>query len=220
MPDPLSLVELEPSNISAAVEAKSKGKVKPPSELDLKKEERLASKEQRLSTKSTVPSGPSVVPFDPSSLLDKIAAYKERFPHLKSRNKVSAKSAQEELEDEIHFIELQLGGKNDANLGCMIFIGAMTGLEKVSQYYNPLGLQLQGLGSVAKENIGQFQDTIDEIMIKYSANVSCPAEYRLAMSVGILVMTVHSANSGDGRLAETIKKMDRAAKIPPGSDKL
>ena len=49
--DPLAMGDLDPGAINAAVEAKSKGKVKPPSELDLKKEERLAVKEQRLAAR-------------------------------------------------------------------------------------------------------------------------------------------------------------------------
>jgi hypothetical protein len=44
------------------------------------------------------------------SMIDKINAYKERFPHLKSRNsKLTPKSSYEEIEDELHYIELQLG---------------------------------------------------------------------------------------------------------------
>ena len=44
MDDPLALVDLEPSAISAAIESKSKSKLKGPSELEIKKEERLNMK--------------------------------------------------------------------------------------------------------------------------------------------------------------------------------
>lgn len=220
-PDPLALSELDPKNIDASVAA-SKVKAKPTSELDLKKEERLSQKEQRLAAKQAhAASGPSALPppppVDPSKLLDKIAAYKERFPFLKSRNKVSAKSTIEELEDEIHFLELQLGSSKDGSTGTMIFVGAMMGLETVARdVWNPLGLKLQGLGQVAKDNTAEVQDIIDELMIKYSVNFYMQPEYRLVLAVGAMVVTVHSANSGDSRLGDTMKKMSKNI-TPPAS---
>jgi hypothetical protein len=219
-PDPLALGELEPSALASAVEAKSKGKVKPPSELDLKKEERLAQKEQRLATgKANAASGPSVTPvmIDPAPLLDKIAAYKERFPHLKSRNKISAKCSIEEIEDELHFLELQLGSSKSDSFGSMVFVGSMVGLETFTRdFYNPLNLKLNGLGQVAKDNVKEFQDVIDELMIKYGASFHMAPEYRLVLSVGALVMTVHSANSGDPRVGEALNRMKSVANPPKG----
>jgi hypothetical protein len=223
--DPLAMGDLDPGAINAAVEAKSKGKVKPPSELDLKKEERLAVKEQRLAAGKTnaaaAASGPSVV-ADPSPLLDKINAYRERFPHLKSRNpKISAKSSIEEIEDELHYFELQLGSSKDGSMGTMVFVGTMVGVETITRdYFNPLNLQLNGLGKVAKDNVGEFQEVIDELMIKYGAGFYMQPEYRLVLAVGALVMTVHSANSGDSRMGETLKKMNNAANPPAGASAL
>ena len=99
--DPLDLAGLDPQNIAKAVDSKNaKGKV--PTELDIKKEERLAQKEQRISKGvSAVKSGGqshSVAPppadqfdmVDKSLLLDRLGAYRERFPHLKKRNNVAS----------------------------------------------------------------------------------------------------------------------------------
>lgn len=221
--DPLALNELDPTAIAASIEAKSKGK-KQPNELDLKKEERLAQKEQRLNSgKAVAAPGPSVAPMsapiDPAPLLDKIAAYKERFPHLKSRNKITAKCSIEEIEDELHYLELQLGSSKTDTMGTMLFAGTMLGLETFTrEVYNPFNLQLNGLGKVAKDNVAEFQDVIDELMIKYGASFHMAPEYRLILSVGALVVTVHSANSGDPRVGETLKRMQGAAKPPVGSE--
>ena len=45
--DPLMLGDLDPSNIEAKVTERSTKKKPPPTELEIKKEERLAAKEQR-----------------------------------------------------------------------------------------------------------------------------------------------------------------------------
>jgi len=226
--DPLSLGDLEPSAINAMVSERSKGKVKPPSELDMKKEERLSKREERLSVVGKAPAptapppGPSVEPVDPSPMLDKIAAYKERFKHLKSRNsKLSAKSSIEEIEDELHYLELQLGSSKDGSIGQMLFVGSMQGIETVTRdYYNPLGLDLTGLGAVARDNISEVSDILDELLIKYSAGLYVQPEWRLAMAMTGMIVTVHAANSGDPRIAETVRKMNAQVKPPSGADSM
>ena len=221
--DPMDMAGLEPASISKAIEEKSKAKIRPPSELDLKKEERLSKKEERMQAKLNAAAAPPPPPpvFDPSYLLDMIGAYRERFPHLKSRNKVSAKSTVEELEDEVHYIEMQLGSSKDGSLGCLVLHGSMVGLEFFTRdVYNPLGLNLTGLGQVTKDNMSEFQPIIDELMIKYGAGMYMSPETRLVLAVGAMVVTVHSANSGDPRVAEAIKKMNNVVQRPKGSGDL
>ena len=224
--DPGMMADLDPLAIGAAIDEKSKKKGKQPTELDLQKEQRLAAKEERLKSFGKAPGGsmdapapaPAPIRVDPSEILDRIAAYKERFPHLKSRNKVSAKSTLEELDDELHYLELQLGGSKDGSMGTMLFVGTMVGIEKVtSSYFNPLKLNLTGLGTIAKGNVHEFQDVIDELMIKYGAGFYMAPETRLVVSVGALIFTVHCANSGDSRVGDALKKMNEAARVVPGS---
>ena len=229
--DPLSLGGLEPTAISSAIEAKSKTKVRPPNELDLKKEERLLQKESRLNTGraggSSAPAPrpeepPPPPPVDPTAILDRIVAYRERFPELKSRNKLGPKCTVDELVDELHYIELQLGSsKGGGSLGANVLVGIMTGAETVTRdHWNPLNLSLQGLGSVTKDNIGEFEPIVDELMIKYGAGMYMSPELRLMMLIGSTVLTVHMANSGDPRIAEALKKMNRQAKEQAGSKDL
>ena len=57
-----------------------------------------------------------------------------------------------------------------------------------------------------------------ELMIKYGAGMYMPPEYRLLLSVGAMVVTVHSANSGDPRVGEALQKMSAAVNVKGGSD--
>lgn len=224
--DPLMLAGLpmvtegEGSSSAAATRKKKDAKA----EATIMNAKTAASREERMQNgKSSAPTAPSVpVPppepeVDKSALLDRIGRYRERFPQLKSRNKLSAKSSAEELEDELHYIEQQLGGSGGNNAGMTALIFAMAGVEKVTQeVWNPLGLQLHGLSQVTKDNADQFQDVVDELVIKYGSGMSMGPEMRLAMAVGTLMYTVHAANSGDPRLAQVMKAMGGPA---PQSDK-
>jgi hypothetical protein len=231
--DPLELGGLDPAAISAVIQEKKGGKLKPPSELEVQKEARLASKEKRLNTAppSTDPKAPASTDrssanappqdIDKSALLDKLVAYKERFPHLKKRNNVSAKSSAEDILDELHYYEMQLGSKQDSNMGAMILHGSMVAVEAIHRdVFNPLGLNLQGLAKVTKDNMAEFQPIVDELMIKYGAGMYMSPEMRLVLSIGALVMTVHGANSGDARIAHALEKMNQPVKVPAGAKDL
>ena len=232
--DPLSLAELEPEAIQGRIDARDKKTGKVPSELERQKEARLAEKEKRLasgvasssgSKQAFVPSeGPPPAPQPPKDrtvLLDKITAYRERFPHLKKRNSLSAKSSIEELEDELHYCELQLGSQGGAqNLGATVLHGAMLGIEKVTRdYWNPLGLDLNGLGTITVQNIAQFQPIIDELMIKHNAGVYTSPEWRLALAIGATVMTVNAANQNP-EMARAVKRMNQTVNTPKNSTDL
>lgn len=130
---------------------------------------------------------------------------------------MSARSSVEEIEDELHYITQQLGGSGSTNAGMSILLFSLAGVEKVTQeFWNPLGLQLHGLAQVTKDNTDQFQDVVDELMIKYGSGMSMGPEMRLAFAVGTLMYTVHSANTGDARMAHVMKAMGAPA---PQSDK-
>ena len=229
--DPLMLADLDPDVIQGRVDAKST-KTKPSNELDLQKEARLAEKEKRLATSSVTkapskaPSeGPAAAPPPPkqdrSMLLDKIAAYRDRFPNLRKRNSVSIKSSIDEIEDELHYCELQLGSQGGTqNLGSTLLYGAMVSIEKLThEYWNPLGLNLTGLGTIAQQNMAQFQPILDELMIKHDAGVYTSPEWRLALAIGATVMTVNAANSNP-ETARAVHSMNQAVNKPGGADAL
>lgn len=233
--DPLFLGELDPNAIQASINARDKKTGKLPTELDMQKEARLAEKEKRLSKgepsqkptaapKQAAPEGPAAAPppiQDRSVLLDKISAYRDRFPHLKKRNNVSAKSTIEEIADELHYIEMQLGSQSGTSgIASTVLYGAMVGIETVTRdYWNPLGLDLNGLGTVAQQNMHEFQPLLDELMIKHSFGTYASPETRLVLMIGATVLTVNAANQNP-EVARVVKSMNQAVSQPKGSSDL
>ena len=222
--DPLGLAELDPDVIQTKIDARDK-KGKMPSELEMQKETRLAEKEKRLTSGLSrgktpgVTESPALAPpppkVDRSNLLDKIHAYRERFPFLKKRNNVTAKSTVEEIQDELHYCELQLGSQSGKqNLGATVLYGSMLMIEKATnEYWNPLGLNLTGLGTVCQQNIDQFQPILDELMIKHNAGVYTSPEWRLCLLISATVMTVNAANNNPD-MARAVKSMNMAVQNP------
>ena len=216
MEDPLQLGHLDATIIGEAVATRNEKKNESKETAKLRAETN-SRKEERLSRGKAVDPGPSAPPpppppvVDKSKLLDKLGNYRERFPDLKTRNKVSARSSVEEIEDEIHYIQLQLGQK-EQNMGVSVFLAAMAAMEEGSRHFNT-GLNLNGLHGVARDNQAEFTPIIDELVIKYGASMYVSPEMRLAMAVGTLVYTVHSANSGNPEVARALAKMSAPAPV-------
>ena len=63
----------------------------------------------------------------------------------------------------------------------------MNSLEMSRQLFNPLNLQLGGLGKIATENADQFKDILDELVIKYTTGIYVSPEARLILGLGALV---------------------------------
>ena len=212
--DPLKLGLLDTQVIDEAVAQRPSKKKEEAAlmraEVNKQKEERLAGKgAARAAPPAPPPPEPPPV-VDKSKLLDQLGAYKERFPDLKSRNKVSGKSSLDEIEDEIHYVQMQLGTK-ERNMGTHVFLACMVGVEEVTaKHWNPMGLNLTGLGKVAQTNADEFAPIIDELVIKYGASFYVSPEMRLALAVGTMMYTVHAANSGDARTAAALAKMSAA----------
>lgn len=227
--DPLELGELDPEHIAARISEREGKPKRDPTELEVQKESRLAEKEKRLAasrqraTKENSEPPPTAPPppkYDKSQLLDKLQAYKERFPNLKKRNNISGKSSLEEIEDELHYYELQLGSQGGGQqLSSTVLYGSMIGLERLTEYWNPLGLNLSGLGAVTQQNMEQFQPILDELMIKHDAGMYTSPEWRLALAIGATVMTVNAANQNP-EMARAMKSVNTPVSAPASSKTL
>ena len=215
------LAGLDADVIADAVDSKKMTK-KAKDPIAQKNAETAAKREERLAQRAgpsapppmtAEPFPPPKVEFDKSAALDKIDAYRERFPHVKSRNKLSGKSSDAEIKDELHFIEQQLGQK-DGHMGSHLYVLLLSGIEEGSRHYNPLNLNLHGLSRVAKDNQDQFAPIIDELFIKYGASMYVGPEMRLVMATATLMYTVHSANNGNPAMAQAMAKMNQKVSMP------
>tara|TARA_Y100000401_G_scaffold20822_1_gene13932 strand:- start:433 stop:1158 length:726 start_codon:yes stop_codon:yes gene_type:complete len=241
MDDPMMMSGLDPAEIANEKAKKGAKPSKAPSEAELAKEARLQAKEQRLAAATAPAPKPAAKPraaaaaappapappplehtYDKSYLIDRIEAYRERFPQLKKRNNVSAKSTLDELLDELHSYEKQLGsGNKNGGLGPMLLHGSMCMVEAVHRdVWNPFGLNLTGLGQVTKDNMDQFEPIVDELLIKYGSQMYLGPEMRLCLALGSVILTVHGANSGDPRIANALNKMNQQVKVAESTSDL
>tara|TARA_Y100000817_G_scaffold290599_1_gene261428 strand:+ start:1409 stop:2125 length:717 start_codon:yes stop_codon:yes gene_type:complete len=233
--DPMMMGGLDPARMAEEKAKKNTKPAKPPTEAELAKEARLQAKEQRLAQQSApapkatpkprAPAAAAAAPafeVDKPYLIDRIEAYRERFPHLKKRNNISAKSTVDELFDELHYYEKQLGsGDKGGGVGPMLLHGSMCIVEAVHRdVFNPFNLNLTGLGQVTKDNMDQFEPIVDELLIKYGSSMYLGPEMRLALALGSVIMTVHGANSGDPRIANALSKMNNTVKVAESSSDL
>lgn len=197
------------------------------------KEARLREKEDRLQSKgkgSGPPSAPAPPPpppappppkVDKSVLLDKLNAYRKRFPQLQKRNNVTVKSSAEEILDELHFCEMQLGSADNGGFAPMMFLTCVNAVETVHrEHWNPLNLRLEGLTNVCKDNMDQLVPILDELSIKYAQGMYMGPEMRLVLTVGAMAATVHSANSGNPRVADALNRAAGVVAPPKGSEGL
>lgn len=194
------------------------------------KEERLQKKEQRLAAPKATKAAPrqnNQPEYDEDAwaeeqewkqlCFDKITSYRDKFKSLKKRNNISAKSSLEEMEDEVHYIESQLGTADSGpdNPASMALIASMTGIEYLTEnHYNPLNLNLSNLGKTTRDNIDKFEPLLDELLIKHGHKLVVSVEMRLCLMIGTTVMTVHAANNGvnwPSKIAAATAKVDEHA---------
>lgn len=104
-------------------------------------------------------------------------------------------------------------------MGTTLYLGAVNVLEKVvTKHWNPLGLRLEGLTAVSRDNLDAITPIVDELMIKYTSGMYMSPEMRLVCTVGAMIATVHAANTDP-----SVPRVDRASAAftpPAGSQAL
>lgn len=183
-----------------------------------KKEARMSQPKPPPASKAPLPPPPppppSLTQDAKSKLIDKIMAYRTRFPSLSSRNKISMKASDEELQDELHYYSVQLGDSSQSKQGMAIFLAVVAGIEKgTAEYWNPLNLDLTGMARVASDNPSEFENIVDELIIKYGASKPMGPEMRLALALGTLMYTVNAANQGNEKVKAALEKVNKTVVV-------
>jgi hypothetical protein len=219
------------ANVSAAesAHAASSGAREGPvakqrAETAAKAEARKAAKVKPAVTKTpAVAPAPPPTAFDNKEakerLLKRIAGYRKIRPDLKphGRSWCTAASGMEEVEDEVASAQQQMGEQPTAGLGTQLLVNSMQAFEMLTQHYNPLSLNLKGLGEVTKAKEAELAPLVDELLIKHGAALSLSVEFRLVMAVGSLVAVVHLANTSPAVLEAVAAGQKMGAPAPPAN---
>lgn len=134
--------------------------------------------------------------------LRKINLYYQHLGHkinYKPKTKPNGRSSVAYLDEIIFNIETDLGVGQGMDLACEGYAGAMKGLEKVTHFFNPLGLRLSGpaysLSSTVEANRDSWKDLMTEFAIKYESWFTMSVEKRILFFSFQMISTVHAANS-------------------------
>jgi len=150
-------------------------------------------------------------------LLKRVEGYRKLKPGLKpcGRAWCTASSAMQDIEDEVASAQHQLGEQPTTGLATNFLVNSLAAFEVLTQTYNPMALNLKGLGDFSKMKEAEFAPLVEEFMIKHGASLSLPVEVRIVMAIGSVVSLVHIANTNPA-VAEALANHVNAPAPPPG----
>ena len=76
-----------------------------------------------------------------------------------------------------------------------MLVACITGIEFLNKRYDPLDLKLDGWSESVMENVEDYDETFEELYVKYKSSVKVAPEIRLIMMVGGSGMMFHLTNS-------------------------
>jgi len=170
----------------------------------MKEREKLSKKPSRKITKADIDKMEEMaakdapeVEFDSNAALRKIELYYAKLGHkikYKPKRKPTAKTSPEELQDILFNIERDLSIGQGVDICVTGYSTGMSGLETLHRIYNPLGLQLKGLGKATEEAKPLWEDLMVEFAIKHEDWFAMGVEKRILFFTAQLVMSVDAAN--------------------------
>ena len=149
-------------------------------------------------------------------LLKRVEGYRKLKPGLKpcGRAWCTASSSMQDIEDEVASAQHQLGEQPTTGLATNFLVSSLAAFEVLTQTYNPMALNLKGLGDFSKMKEAEFAPLVEEFMIKHGASLSLPVEVRIVMAIGSIVSLVHIANTNPAVAAALATHVAPAP--PPG----
>ena len=147
---------------------------------------------ERLAAEATPPPE-----FDCHAALRKIELYFAKLGHkikYKPKRKPTVKSTPEELQDILYNIEQDLAIGQGMDVCIEGYRAGMHGVETLHHMFNPLGLDLNGLGAAVDEKRDVWQDLMIEFAIKHEDWFAMGVEKRIIFFTVQTIMAVDGAN--------------------------
>ena len=104
-------------------------------------------------------------------------------------------SSVDELRAEIKRVKYSIEVDQSIKFSRRMLIACITGLEFLNKRYDPFDLKLDGWSESIMENVEDYDETFEELYLKYRTSVKVPPEIKLVMMVGGSGMMFHLTNS-------------------------
>ena len=101
----------------------------------------------------------------------------------------------DELRSEIKRVRYSIDVEQSVKFSRRMLIACITGLEFMNKRYDPFDLKLEGWSESVMENVEDYDETFEELYVKYKSSVKVPPEVKLIMMVGGSGMMFHLTNS-------------------------
>ena len=101
----------------------------------------------------------------------------------------------DELRSEIKRVRYSIDVEQSVKFSRRMLIACITGLEFMNKRYDPFDLKLEGWSESVMENAEDYDETFEELYVKYKSSVKVPPEVKLIMMVGGSGMMFHLTNS-------------------------
>ena len=150
-------------------------------------------------------------------VMKKIGLYMATFPDLERVDilHLEMKAENRMLDIVIENIEFQLSSKRSFEMPLMAYRLGVMGIEKTSC---AVGLKCQGLAQHCTTD-DDILDCAKELFIKYDCSKDVPCEYRLAMSIGMVMLSLHTQNSMLASKASEASESSESSESSDESDK-
>ena len=135
--------------------------------------------------------------FDTYGALRKIELYYAKLGKkikYKPKRKPTVKSSPEELQEILFNIEQDLAIGQGIDVCTTAYPAGMAAIEQIHYKFNPLGLQLRGLGQAVEEKRDVWEDLMVEFAIKHEDWFAMGVEKRIIFFTVQVIMAVDGAN--------------------------
>ena len=100
-----------------------------------------------------------------------------------------------EIDFEYNRVRKSIDVKNGLAFSRNMLITVSSGIEMLNRRFNPLNLKLDGWSTTVQENIGSYDEVLEELVEKYSKKTNMPPELRLLVMLVGSAFVFHATNA-------------------------